>query len=89
MPNIPLPKTLDFGAVSDVATQLLALRGDAVQLDAGAVEKLTALGVEMLMSAAAQWRADGHAFAIVNWSEAALDTLMTLGADPSEIFERA
>jgi chemotaxis protein CheX len=89
VPNIPLPKTLDLGAVSDFATHLLPLRGDALQLDAGAVQKLTGIGLEMLVSTAAQWRADGQTFEIVNWSDAALDAMNALGTDPSDMFERS
>lgn len=89
MPSISLPKTLDLGAVPDLAAQLLALRCEALVLDAGALHKLTGIGLEVLVSAAMQWRADGHSFAIVNWSEAAHGALDALGADPTQLFERA
>ncbi len=89
MPSITLPKTLDLGAVPELAAQILARRGDALLLDAGALQKLTGIGLEVLVAAAAQWRADGHGFAIVNWTEDALGTLDAVGADPALLFEGA
>lgn len=89
MPSIPLPKTLDLGAVPELAMQLLAQRGDSLMIDAGALQKMTGVGLEVLIAAAAQWRADGQGFEIVNWTDAALATLDALGADPAILFGRA
>lgn len=88
MPSMPLPETLDLGAASEFAAQLLTQRGSDICLDGSPVRKLSAIGLEMLIAASAQWRADGHAFEISGWSDAAVETMSTLGADPLQLFGR-
>ena len=87
MSGILLPENLDLGGASAFAGQLLGLRGENLGLDASAVQRLSGVGLEVLVAAALQWRADGKTLEITGWSEAALQALETLGASPSELFD--
>jgi chemotaxis protein CheX len=55
---VMLPEALDLKAAQPLATQLLALRGSNVTLDASAVTHLGAQCLQILFSAGATWRAD-------------------------------
>lgn len=85
MVSVPLPEILDLGGATRVAAQLRELRGQDVQIEAGNLQRLSGIGLEMLLAAQVQWRADGKALSIVNWSEDATGTLVLLGADPSNL----
>lgn len=85
MVSVPLPEILDLGGATRVAAQLRELRGQDVQIEAGDLQRLSGIGLEMLVAAQMQWRADGKAFSIVNWSEDTTRTLTLLGADPSDL----
>lgn len=65
-----LPAILDLGAATPLWSQLCAARGAPLQLDASEVERVGGLCMQLLVAAEAQWRADGHAFAIENMSPA-------------------
>ncbi|WP_268839399.1 STAS domain-containing protein [Rhabdonatronobacter sediminivivens] len=83
--SVPLPEILDLGGATRVAAQLRELRGQDVQIEAGDLQRLSGIGLEMLVAAQMQWRADGKAFSIANWSEDTIRTLTLLGADPSDL----
>lgn len=60
MPKLALPRSLDIAAVSTVATELLhALAVGELTIDAGAVVKIDAAGLQLLCATAAHARANG------------------------------
>jgi chemotaxis protein CheX len=81
-----LNQVLDLNAAAPLATQLLALRGQNVEVDASAVERVGAQCLQVLLSARATWSADGAAFAVVAPSEEFTATLALLGAPIDQHF---
>jgi len=86
--TIQLPEQLDFPAASALRAELLAVRGTAVEVNGSAVNRLGALCLQVLLSAAGTWRADGQDFRIVDPSGALQDGFQLLGATmPSDQLE--
>jgi chemotaxis protein CheX len=75
-----LPEVVDLVAVAPLRSDLIALRGEDVDLDASAVQRIGGLGVQLLLSAAATWRQDGRAFSAVRRSPAFEEALRLTGA---------
>jgi chemotaxis protein CheX len=75
-----LPEVVDLVAVTPLRSNLIALRGEDVELDASAVQRISGLGVQLLLSAAATWRQDGHAFSAARTSPALEEALRLTGA---------
>lgn len=57
--TLMLNRVLDLRAAQPLAEDLLAMRGRPVSVDASQVEKLGGLCLQVLLSGAATWRADG------------------------------
>jgi chemotaxis protein CheX len=79
-PSIPLLAVLDLRAAAPLAAELLGRRGKSVVVDGSAVERLGGQCLQVLLAGRATWRADGHAFQIVDPSAAFSDALAALGA---------
>jgi chemotaxis protein CheX len=62
--QIDLPDSLGSAAARPLADELLAARGAPLTLGAGSVRRLGAQCVQVMLSAAATWRADGFALGI-------------------------
>jgi chemotaxis protein CheX len=77
---IELPDVLDIKAAAPLAGELLAMRGKAVEIDASRVKRVGGQCLQVLLSAAMTWKADGVALAIVNASGDFVDGLARLGA---------
>lgn len=82
-----LPANLDLAAATPLKAAFLGARGQALELEAGSVERLGALCLQVILAAHAQWRADGVAFSIVNASAAFAEAMQITGA--GEIFAEA
>jgi chemotaxis protein CheX len=85
--SIQLPANLDLGGAAALAVQLLEARGSELALDASGVQRLTGIGLEVLIAAQKQWRSDGCAFSVSGWTDPVLQTLQTLGAVPAYLSE--
>ncbi|HEY0145976.1 MAG TPA: STAS domain-containing protein [Methylovirgula sp.] len=79
--SLSLDPVLDIKAVSLLAENLLAHRGSDIIVDAGQVERLGAQSLQVLLSAVATWRADGHLLEVANPSEAFTEGLRIFGVD--------
>ncbi len=79
MAALTLPEIIDSKGARVLARQLLERRGGDLVLDGRAVERLGGLGVEVLLAARLQWRADGACLTVSAWSEPARSALETLG----------
>jgi chemotaxis protein CheX len=78
---LKLPQTLDVAAVRAVREDLLTRRGTATTMDASDVERIGALGVELLIAAQRQWQKDDSVLQLVGLSEAVTDAFTDLGLD--------
>jgi chemotaxis protein CheX len=78
--GLRLAASLDLSAATPLATELVGLRGRAVELDAGDVSRIGGQCLQVLLAARAAWAADGHGFAIVNPSPEFLEGLALMGA---------
>lgn len=78
--RLRLPAALDARSAEPLASDLLALRGRPLQLDASAVERLRGLGLQVLLSARLTWRSDRVDFALVDASDAFQADCALLGA---------
>jgi chemotaxis protein CheX len=80
--RVPLPAALTAIAATDLADQLRTLRGAPLTLEGGAVKKVGAQCVQVLLSAAATWRADGVTMALDAPSEEFAEALRLMGLSP-------
>jgi chemotaxis protein CheX len=65
-----LPPVLDILYAEPLRAELLGLRGQAVTIDASAVERLGGLCLQVLISAQQTWANDGQSLTIDTLSEA-------------------
>lgn len=81
--NLPrilkLPEILDLNAASRLHEQVLAHRGENIDVDASEVSRVGAQCVQVLLSAAQTWRSDHQSFVIAQASDAFIKTLQLLG----------
>lgn len=81
--TVKLPAILDLNAAAPLRSDLLVLRGEPVEIDAGDVQRLGGLCLQVLMSAKATWARDGFAFRLTNLSEAFRENLSLFGMSPT------
>ena len=77
--QMTLPDALGSAAARPLAEQLIALRGAPLTVCAGSVRKMGAQCVQVLLSAAVTWRADGFSLGIENPSPEFEEALRLLG----------
>jgi chemotaxis protein CheX len=82
---LQLPEALDLLAATPLAKMLLAQRGANIVIDASSVQRVGAQCVQVLLSAASTWTADGLSFVIANRSPAFVEGLQLLGI-PGDTF---
>lgn len=82
MNALTLPETLDQITAPELSKTLLAHRGTDIVLDASPLQRLSAIGLEMLIAARKQWEADGARIEIRDWSDAAMTAMGRIGATP-------
>lgn len=86
--TLVLPERIDMSAAAILAGSLLELGGTSVVLDAGAVERVHALAVQVLLSAARTRTGQLTTFRLANASPAVFDALGVLGIDPTQVNAR-
>ena len=77
---VRLATSLDLGAATPLASELVGLRGHPVELDAGEVRRIGGQCLQVLLAARATWATDGQDFSIVNPSPDFLEGLALMGA---------
>ncbi|MEO0398808.1 MAG: STAS domain-containing protein [Pseudomonadota bacterium] len=82
---ISLDGRLDLAATEKLVEALNAAKGGSVTIDAANATLLGGQCLQVLLSAAAQWRADGHDFVVQNPSTAFQENLSMLGVS-SDLF---
>ncbi len=74
-----LPDALDSSAAAGVKDLFIARRGAPLIVDAGQVRRVGVQALQVLISAAQTWRADGQSYAVTNASSEFLDTIALVG----------
>lgn len=82
--TVELPRRFDAVAAKRLIATLDESRGAALRIDASAVENVSALGIEVIISAARQWQADGQSITLFGQSERFVGTCQTLGFDSNQ-----
>jgi chemotaxis protein CheX len=78
--ELVLAEVLDLGAAAPLLASLLAIRGRDARLDASEVQRVGGQCLQVLLSAAATWRADGVCLSLDTPSTAFAEQLALLGA---------
>lgn len=86
MACVSLPPRLDLTNVCDLAGDILDHDGQPLRLDAGMVEHLGGLGLQLLLTSATHWRERGLALHIAPRS-AAFDAAMASFGLPNITFD--
>ena len=81
VPTLTLDPVLDLKAATPLTEQLLAHRGTDIIIEAGAVERLGAQSLQVLLSAVATWQGDGHQLQFKQPSGAFIEGLQLFGVD--------
>ena len=79
--SVTLPAELDIKAAAPLATELIALRGKDVALNASQIERIGGQCLQVLLSAAATWSADGAELTIEEPSPAFVDAVQIAGLE--------
>lgn len=83
--SLHLAPRLDLRAIGPLRKDILCHRGADLALDAGEVEHLGALAVQLIRSAARTWAEDGHTLVLDNASTDLADQMGLLGFAPETI----
>ncbi|MEO3389363.1 STAS domain-containing protein [Mesorhizobium sp. CAU 1741] len=86
--SMTLPTELDIKAAAPLAAELIAARGKDLALNASQIERVGAQCLQVLLSAAATWTADGQDLSIEEPSPAFADAIQTAGLDLSQFSAR-
>lgn len=83
--RITLDARLDLPAAAPLAEALKASTGQDVEIDAGAVTHLGGLCLQVLLAAAAAWRAGGQGLTLSNRSDDFDSALAVFGLTPEAL----
>lgn len=83
--NIALPEALDLVAAKPLALTLLSMRGSDIRVDASQVTRIGGQCLQVLLSAAATWKADHAIFKVVAPSQEFIGGLKLLGVEPTTL----
>lgn len=81
--GMTLPSELDIKAAAPLAAEFIAARGADIALNASQVERVGAQCLQVLLSAAATWSADGLELSLEEPSPAFVDAVAIAGLDLS------
>lgn len=87
-PEAPvLPDLLDISTAAAVRQMFLDHRGSDLALDASSVRKVSAVGMQVVISALRTWQSDGHVLRIDAPSKQMCDAFDIMGFDATSLFE--
>ena len=86
--TVDLPQVLDLTAAAPLTEQLLSLRGVDLAIDASRVVRLGGQCLQVLLSCAATWKADGAKLEFVNESVEFGEALQHFGISPAKLATR-
>jgi chemotaxis protein CheX len=79
--SLSLGPVLDLNEANALHTKLTGLRGNALVIDASAVERVGALCVQVLMAGAKSWEEDKQSFTFAKVSDAFTKTTQLIGVN--------
>lgn len=82
---LTLPENLDSAAAAAVKDMLMARRGTALVVDASQVRRAGMQSLQVLVSAARTWQADGKSYSLTNSSSELLDTVALIGLSREDL----
>jgi chemotaxis protein CheX len=82
---LTLPEVLDMVAAAPLLEAFLGRRGQPLQIDGAAVQRLGGQCLQVLLAARAAWAADGQSFVLGTASEELFSTLELLGLTPQSL----
>jgi len=85
IPSLKLDAVLDMAAAGPLIASLNERRGGDLALDAAAVERLSGPCLQVLLSAAKTWAANGARLSLHHPTEPLLQTLRLTGADSLQV----
>lgn len=85
---LKLPEVLDLNAANRLHEQVLAHKGENIDVDASDVSRLGAQCVQVLLSAVQSWRADDQSFKVAQASNAYIKTLQLLGISDESLLPK-
>ena len=74
-----LPAVLDLKSAAALQQQFLTVRGHDLRVDAGNVERIGGLGLQILLAAQAAWQGDNQRFSVEKISREVAAGLKLLG----------
>lgn len=80
-----LPERFDSAAAASVLDGFRRHRGSALTVDASAVRRVGAQGLQILLSASRTWQSDGHVLTLENASGELIDAAQLLGLSHSDL----
>ena len=85
--SLALAPVLDLKAAAPLKAALIERRGHPLEIDAHDVQRMGGLCLQVLLAAAAAWRADGVSLRVGPRSEAFLDALRIFGGEAAFQFQ--
>ncbi len=79
--SLSLAPILDLNEANALHGKLMGLRGNALVIDASAVERVGALCVQVLMAGAKSWEEDKQSFTFAKVSDAFTKTTQLIGVN--------
>ena len=86
--TLTLPPVIDPASIGALRNDLLEQRGEDLVVDAGAVQRIGGLGLQVLIAAKRAWAADGHSLSFDNPSSSFTEMLRLTGAAQLPEFSR-
>lgn len=83
--TVILPDSLDSASAASIQELLLSRRGSPVVVDAGQVNRVGVQALQVLISAAQTWRADGQSYKVRNPSSELVETLALVGLSADQL----
>jgi chemotaxis protein CheX len=79
--TLSLDSVLDLNAAGTLHSSLMAARGGDLVIDASSVERVGALCIQVLMSAAKTWEEEKHSLTFSHMSDALTKTMQLAGVN--------
>ena len=86
--TLALAPVLDLNEASALHAKLMELRGNPVEVDASAVERVGALCVQVLMAGAKTWEEEKLSFSFSKMSDAFTKTTQLIGVDVDRLMSK-